>query len=87
MMWGDEPNGELDRVRVLREAVVDCLDQLGDEDRFVLEAIWFEGITVRALADRLGIHKSRTHRIAQRAVARLGRVCEDNPTIVGYLRG
>ena len=90
MMWavpGNEPDASLDALQTLREAVVDCLDQLGPEDRFVLEALWFEGITVRALAERLGIHKSRTHRIAQRAVNRLGQVCEDNPTILGYLSG
>lgn len=83
---GYDPDPSLYELQTLREAVVDCLDQLGAEDRFVIEALWFEGITVRALAERLGIHKSRTHRIAQRAVNRLGQVCQCHPTIVGHLR-
>ena len=76
-----------DVVQPLREAVVDCLDQLSEEDRFVIDALWFEGITIRVLAVRLGIHKSRTHRIAVRAVARLGVICADHPLIAARLAG
>jgi DNA-directed RNA polymerase specialized sigma24 family protein len=77
-----DPDGAVDELQVIREALVDCLDQLSAEDRFVLEAIWFERVTVRALAVRLGIHKSRTHEISQRAVVRLGVVCAEHPVLL-----
>lgn len=81
---GAAPFMELDSLDIkmdLREAVVECFDQLGAEDQFVIEAICFERITVRELAERLGIHKSRTHRIAQRAIKRLGMICQDHPVV------
>lgn len=71
----------LDRKMALREAVVSCFDQLSPEDQFVLEAICFERITVRELASRLGLQKSRTHRIAQRAVKRLATIVQEHPVV------
>lgn len=84
---GLEPDEPLFALQRLREAVTDCFDQLSAEDQFVIEAVWFERITIRALADRLGLHKSYTHRIAQRAVRRLGDLCEQHPVIRQRLRG
>jgi hypothetical protein len=74
-----DPGGTVDELRVLQEALADCFDLLDDQDRFVLEAIWFERITVRVLADRMGLGKSWTHDICQRAVKRLGAVAEVHP--------
>ena len=76
-----DPEPTTTAVQLLREALVDCLEEMEPQDRFVLEALWFEQITVRALAERMGLHKSRTHRIAQRAVLRLGERCACHPLL------
>jgi DNA-directed RNA polymerase specialized sigma24 family protein len=76
-----EPDAATPEAQALREALVDCLDQLGDEDRFLVEAIWFERLTVRALAPRLGLEKSQTHRLCCRAVVRLGALCVEHPVL------
>ena len=81
----DDPGLSLLALEVLREAVVDCIELLSDRDQFVIEAIWFERITVRELAARMGICKSRTHEIACRAVKRLGAHCATHPAIAAYV--
>jgi RNA polymerase sigma factor (sigma-70 family) len=75
------PDGPVEEREQVREALVDCLDQLGDEDRFIVEAIWFERLTVRQLALRLGLEKSQTHRLCTRAVVHLGTCCVEHPTL------
>ena len=77
-----DPEETLGMLQSVREALAECIDELCDEDRFVIEAIWFERVTVRALADRMGLHKSYTHRVAQRAVQRLTVVASTHPTLV-----
>jgi DNA-directed RNA polymerase specialized sigma24 family protein len=77
-----EADGTSVALQVLREAIAECIEQLSDEDQFVIEAIWFERVTVRALADRLGLHKSRTHRMCQRAVIRLGDIASTHPVLM-----
>jgi hypothetical protein len=65
----------------LREAVAECVDLLDEEDRFLVEAIWFERVTVRVLALRMGLEKSQTHRLCCRAVEHLGVLCAGHPLL------
>ena len=76
-----DPEATLGQRQLLREAMADCLDDLTDEDRYLVEAIWFERVTVRTLALRLGLEKSQTHRLCTRAVVRLGAVCVEHPVL------
>jgi len=69
----------------LREAVVDCIEQLCAEDRFLLEATHIERATVRELAARLGLHKSYTYRLVKRAELRLRAQCLEHTVILTYL--
>jgi len=69
----------------LREAVADCIDVLSDQDRFMLEAIHIERITVRELAVRVGLHKSHTHRLVKAAEVRLRDACLTSPMVLAYL--
>jgi len=79
-----DPEATIGQRQLLREAVADCVDQLGDEDRWMIEAIWFERITVRELAPRLGLEKSQTHRLVTRAVVRLGDLCVQHPVLQAH---
>lgn len=79
-----DPEATIGQRQLLRESVADCLDQLNDEDRFVIEAIWFERITVRELGPRLGVEKSQAHRLVTRAVVRLGDLCVQHPVLQAH---
>jgi DNA-directed RNA polymerase specialized sigma24 family protein len=78
---GQDPEAAMCEVQLVREALTDCLDLLDPQDRYVLEAIWFERVTVRVLADRLGLHKSRAHELSQLAVQRLGELAGEHPVL------
>jgi DNA-directed RNA polymerase specialized sigma24 family protein len=65
----------------LREAVAECMELLSAEDRFVLDAWFSERMTVRGLAERMGLHKSYTHRMVQRAVDRMEALLREHATI------
>jgi len=80
-----DPDATIGERQLLREAVADCLDELSAEDRFMVEAVWFERITVRALAARLGLEKSQAHRLVTRAVVRLGERCVEHPVLQVHL--
>lgn len=71
----------LDAKLSLREAIVECFDQLNAEDQFIIDASCFERVTVRELADRLGVCKSVAHRMTQRAIHRLGTICQEHPVV------
>lgn len=81
----DEPQTSVVARQLLREAVVDCMDRLSERDRLILDARHAEQITIRALAVRLGLHKSHTHRLCQRAEVHLAAVCIENPVIQARL--
>jgi len=50
---GNAPKFSSDQVDVIKEALLDCLDLLRDQDKFVIDAIIYEQITYPKLADRL----------------------------------
>jgi DNA-directed RNA polymerase specialized sigma24 family protein len=80
----DPVDSILDR-QPLREAVAACMEQLSAEDRYILDAWHIEQITIRAIAQRMGLHKSYTYRLVKRAEARLRDRCMVHPTIQTYL--
>ena len=80
-----EPMDSVVGLQQLREAVVDCIDQLSAEDRFLLEAAHIERATVRELAARMGLHKSYTYRLVKRAELRLRDQCLAHAVILTYL--
>lgn len=80
-----DPMDSVVGLQQLREAVVDCIDNLCDQDQFLLEASHIERITVRELAARLGLHKSYTYRLVKRAELRLRDECLGHTVILGYL--
>ena len=50
---GEEPV-EVDAIMLLRNAVLECVEQLTEKDRFCLDAIFSERITYEELGSRLG---------------------------------
>lgn len=82
---GHEPSDSLLDRLPLHEAIADCMDQLSSEDQFMLDAWYMEQVTIRALAERMGLHKSHTYRLVKRAETRLRDVCMLNVTVQMYL--
>ena len=80
-----DPTDSILDLQPLREAVAACMEELSDEDRYVLDAWHLEQITIRELAARLGLHKSYTYRLVKRAERRLRDTCVQDPLIQSYL--
>ena len=55
----------------IREAVRRAVAKMGAEDAFGVEALWFEGITVREYADRIGVSKTQAQRLKTRLAKRV----------------
>jgi DNA-directed RNA polymerase specialized sigma subunit len=55
----------------LREAIAECIEQLGDQDRFIIDAINSEMISLEELGGRLGVSKPHAWRLRNAAYERL----------------
>lgn len=62
-------------------AVTACVDQLQDEHRYVIEAIFYERASYSELGWRLGCSKTHAWRITQAAMRELGTLLQNDPTI------
>jgi DNA-directed RNA polymerase specialized sigma subunit len=82
---GEEPAGSALDLQELREAVVDCIELLTEQDQFLLEATHIERIPVRELAVRIGLHKSHTYRLVKLAEIELRDQCLLHPVVLAYL--
>jgi hypothetical protein len=70
---GDEPATSSEELVPLGHAIQWAFDTLLTErERYVMEAIWFEGLSRRQLAERLPWGKSQIDRIERAARAKLG---------------
>lgn len=55
----------------LREAVADCIDKLNDQDRFIVDAVNSEMVSLEELGKRLGVSKPHAWRLRNAAYERL----------------
>lgn len=60
-----------DALQVVREAVADCMDMLTEQDRYILNALNAERITLRELAGRMNLSVTQTWRLKEDAMANL----------------
>jgi DNA-directed RNA polymerase specialized sigma subunit len=74
----DEPN-------IIKEALLDCMEMLTDQDKFVIDAIIYEQITYPKLAKRLGVSTPHAWRLTQAAFANLKELLMMNSTLRDYL--
>lgn len=58
----------------VKEAVIDCLETLTEQDQFIINAIAYEGISYRELSERLGVSITHAWRLYQDAIANLGQI-------------
>lgn len=55
----------------IREAVADCLDKLSDQDRWVIDCLNSERVSLQELGDRLGVTKTQAWRLRNKAFENL----------------
>jgi DNA-directed RNA polymerase specialized sigma subunit len=65
----------------LREAIAECIEQLDEQDRFIVDAINSEVISLEELGRRLGVSKPHAWRLRNRAYDRLKLILLEHPLI------
>ena len=70
---------------VLGQAIEWVLGQLTPQECFIAQARYYENVTIRELAGRLGLAKSHTHRLCVRTEVRLRTICIEHPLIQARL--
>ena len=78
---GEEPETSIYELQPLREAVAESIEQLSAEDIFIIEALLSEQISLQQLASRMGITKTHTWRLRNKAFDKLEAILSINPTI------
>lgn len=68
---GAEAVESVEELQPVREAVADCIDQLSEQDRFIVDAINTELISYEELGKRLGVSKPHAWRLRNAAYERL----------------
>ena len=83
---GEEPIESRDTLQVLREAVVDCIDMLSEQDRYIIDAMNSEQITYDELGKRLGTSLTHAWRLRNAAYKNLEQILERHEVIRQHLR-
>lgn len=82
MAGANEPTIEsVIELQPLREAIAECIEKLSDEDRFIIDAINSEVVSLQELGDRLGVSKPHAWRLRNAAYERLKLVMLENTII------
>jgi len=78
---GEDAVESVQELQPLREAVASCIEQLSDEDRFIIDAINSEMISFEELGQRLGVSKPHAWRLTNAAMNRLKLILLENPIV------
>jgi DNA-directed RNA polymerase specialized sigma subunit len=77
----EEPTESIEEVQPFREAVAECMEQLNEEDRYIIDAINSERVTLDVLGKRLGVSRMHASRLRDAAFGRLRVIMLTNPII------
>lgn len=78
---GEDTVESVQELQPLREAVADCIEQLSEQDRFIIDAINSEMISFEELGQRLGVSKPHAWRLTNAAMDRLKLLLLENPIV------
>jgi DNA-directed RNA polymerase specialized sigma subunit len=76
-----EPAESLEELQPFREAVADCIDRLNAQDRFIIDALNSERVSLQELGDRLGVSRMHASRLRDAAFGRLRVIMAEHPAI------
>lgn len=77
----EEPVESVMELQPLREAVAQCIDQLNEQDKWIIEALMSESLSLQQLAERMGITKTHVWRLRNKAYDKLHRIMITHPII------
>lgn len=83
---GEEPELSVMELQPLREAVAECIEQLDEQDVWILDAVMSERVSLEALAKRMGITKTHVWRLRNKAFDKLERIMVTHPIIRRRIR-
>lgn len=75
------PMESIEELQPFREAVAECMEQLDEQDLFIIEALTSEMVSLQTLATRLGMTKTHAWRLRNKAYDKLQRIMITHPTI------
>jgi DNA-directed RNA polymerase specialized sigma subunit len=76
----------VEELQPFREAVASCIDQLNEQDRFIIDAVNTEMISLEELGERLGVTKTHAWRLRNSAMDNLRKIMLQDPTVLERLR-
>lgn len=68
---GTTPEESLEELQPLREIIVDAIDRLTEQQRFIIDAVNSERISLADLGHRLGVSKTHAKRLRDEAYSAL----------------
>ena len=83
---GEDIRESVEELQPFREAVANCIDQLNEQDRFIIDAVNTEMISLEELGERLGVTKTHAWRLRNSAMDNLKKIMLQDPTVLERLR-
>lgn len=77
-----EPAETMSQKEPMLEAVSEAIEALGPRERWIIEAVFWRGLSYRQIERELSLAKSHVHRIAHSAMRQMGEALKDHPAIV-----
>lgn len=68
-----------------KEAVIDCIEMLTEQDQFIINAIIYEGLNYRMLSERLGVSTAHAWRLYHDALDNMKQLLLFDERITSYL--
>ena len=78
---GEATIESVQELQPLREAIASCIEQLEEQDRFIIDALNSEMISLQELGERLGVTKTHAWRLRNAAYERLQLILSQHPII------
>ena len=83
---GEDIRESVEELQPFREAVAQCIDKLDAQDRFIIDAVNTEMVSLEELGKRLGVTKTHAWRLRNSAMYNLRKIMLQDPTVLERLR-
>ena len=83
---GEDIRESVAELQPFREAVAGCIDKLDAQDRFIIDAVNTEMVSLEELGKRLGVTKTHAWRLRNSAMDNLRKIMLQDPTVLERLR-
>ena len=83
---GEDVRESVVELQPFREAVANCIEQLNEQERFIIDAVNTEMISLEELGERLGVTKTHAWRLRNSAMDSLRKIMLQDPTVLERLR-